>query len=107
MSSPDTHYVVTYRDARTGEIVHLRARTIRDSTLGLTFVAISDFVFEQTSAIVNPAEEALARRFEHTRALHLSLHAILSIEEVGVDHAGLKFERDRSNLLVFPPPEKP
>lgn len=99
-------YQITWRDARNGEIVVLRARTIRDSTLGLTFVAISDFVFETGSPILNPADEALARRFEATKALHLSIHSIISIEEIGSEHKGLSFEKDRSNLLVFPPDKK-
>lgn len=106
MASGTTHYVVTWRDPRNGEIVLLRARTIRDSTLGLTFVAIADFVFDASSTIVNPAEEALARRFANTKTLHLNLHTIISIEEVGDEHTGLTFERDRSNLLVFPPDRK-
>ena len=106
MSTSSEHYLVTWRDARNGEIVTLRARHIRDSTLGLTFVALSEFVWESSSPIVNPAEEALARRFEHTKTLHLSIHAIVSIEEIGADHQGLSFEKDRTNLLIFPPDKR-
>ena len=106
MSTPSDHYLVTWRDARNGEIMTLRVRQIRDSTLGLTFVALSDFVWESSSPIVNPAEEALARRFEQTKTLHLSIHAIVSIEEIGADHQGLSFEKDRANLLTFPPDKR-
>jgi hypothetical protein len=106
---PETapHYVVTWRDARTNDIVSVRARKVGDSPLGLVFVSISDFVWETRSAIVNPTEDALARRFEHTKALHLSVHAIVSIEEVGPDHGGLTFEADRSKVVPFSPgPDK-
>lgn len=101
-----THFVITWRDGVTGEVQSLRARSIRDSSLGLTFVAISDFVWDTESKIVNPATDALRRRFEHTKTLHVSIHTVLSIEEVGADHQGLVFEKDRSNLLVFPPDRK-
>jgi hypothetical protein len=106
MPQTSDHYLVTWRDPRNGEIAQLRAREIRDSSLGLTFVAITGFLWESSSPIVNPAEEALQRRFESTKTLHLSIHTILSIEEVGADHKGLSFEQDRANLLVFPPDKR-
>ena len=97
----DHLYVIAWRDPRNGEILEIKAKKIRDSSLGLTFVAISEFVLASRSAIVNPAEEALARRFEHTKALHLSIHAIVSIEEVDTAE-GLGLLADRSKLLLFP-----
>ena len=100
----DDHYVVTWRDPRNGEIATLRARTIRDSQLGLTFIAVSDFVWDSGSPIVNPAEEALARRFERTKTLHLSIHTVITIEEVGA--GGLALQGDRSNLVLFPPDKR-
>lgn len=100
----DDVYVVTWRDPRDGEIVTLRARTITDSGLGLTFVAISDFVWETGSALVNPAHEALVKRFQHTKTLHLSIHTVITIEEVG--GAGLVLQGDRSNLVLFPPDKR-
>lgn len=80
----------------------LKAKTIRDSTLGLSFIAISDFVFETESMVVNPVEEQMKARFENVRSLHLSIYSIISIEEVGPDHEGLSFKKDRSNLVAFP-----
>jgi hypothetical protein len=99
---PHTHYVISFRDPRSGDISTLRARSIADSTLGLSFVAVSDFVFDSGSMIINPAEEALRTRLEHVRSLHLSIYTILSVEEVGERNEGLRFERDRSNLVVLP-----
>jgi len=102
----DTHYVVTYRSAEDGAVTSLRVRRVDDSNLGPAFVCLSGFVFDTGSRIANPAEEALARRFEGTRRLHLSLFSILSIAEVGVEHPGLKLGLDRSNLVILPTPSK-
>jgi hypothetical protein len=98
----DTHFVVTYRDPKNEDIATIKARTVTDSTLGLSFVAISDFVFDSASRLVNPEEEAMRSRLAHVRSLHLSIYAILSVEEVGVEHEGLVFRHDRSNLVVLP-----
>ena len=102
MSSDDTCYRITYRDIAAEEVRILRARSISDSGLGLSFVRISDFVFEQHSTLVNPADEALARQFEGVKSLHLSMYTIVCVEELGPDHTGLSFENDRSKLLVLP-----
>jgi len=103
-----THYLVTYRDPKDNKVVSLRVRKVADSDLGLSFVAISDFIFKEGSLIIDPSEEDLRDRFAHTRRLHLSIYSILSIEEVGKSHKGLKFKQDKSNVLVLPrdkPPE--
>jgi hypothetical protein len=105
-SSPSTHFVVAWRDARNGEVLTARAREIRDSSLGLGFIAVSDFIWDTRSLIVNPAEEALSKRFERTKTLHLSIHCIVSIEEVGDEHQGLVFEKDKSNLVIFSPDKR-
>jgi len=54
--------------------------------------------------VFDPNEEALAKRFEGVRRLHLNLYAILAIEEVGVDNTGLSFDSDRSNVLMLRSP---
>lgn len=98
-----THYVVTYKDAETDETVTLRARKVFDSPLGLSFIALADFVFDGGGGLlVNPGEEALARRMAKVRTLHLSIYRVLSIQEVGDEADGLALVRDRSNLVVFP-----
>ncbi len=96
------HYVVHYRNPADGKTVSLKARTIRDSSLGLTFVAISDFILKSDSLVVNPEEEAQQKRFESIKTLHISIYHIISIEEVGTSPDGLTFKKDRSNLVMLP-----
>ena len=105
----ETFYLITYRDAKDAKVLTLKAKTVTDSTLGLSFVAISDFVFDTQSVVINPEEEDQKRQFEGVKTLHLSIYSIISIEEVGPAHKGLHFKKDKSNLLVLPgtaqPPE--
>jgi len=99
----ESYYVVTYRDARDGGFVTLKAKTVRDSTLGLGFVSISGFIFETPgTVVVNPVDEQLRARFENVKSLHLSIHSIVSVEEMGSRHRGLTLKKDRSNLLALP-----
>jgi hypothetical protein len=100
--SKDTYYLISYRDPKDGQIVTLKARQVTDSSLGLSFIAISDFVFNTGSLVVNPAEEDQKRRYEAVKTLHLSIYTIMSIEEVGQGNKGLRFKKDKSNLLVLP-----
>ena len=102
MEHHDTYYRITYRDIAEGKVQTLRARSISDSGLGLSFIQVSDFVFEQTSKLVNPADEALATQLKDVKSLHLSMYTIVCIEEVGHANQGLAFENDRSRLLVYP-----
>lgn len=104
-----THYVITYRDPKDNKIVSLKAGRVTDSSLGLSFIAIADFVFSSSMLVVNPEEEDLKRRLTDVKTLHISIYTIISIEEVGPAHRGLRFKKDRSNLLVLPgtaPPSK-
>ncbi len=94
-------FIVTYRDPKEEKVLQLKARSIRDSSLGLGFVAISDFIFTTGTMVLNPGEEQLKNRFKDVKTLHISIYTILSIEEVGPDHKGLKFEKDKSNLVVL------
>jgi hypothetical protein len=96
-----TYYSITYREPQEGKVKTLKAQTVTDSSLGLSFVAISDFVFDTASRVVNPAEEDRKRQFEGVKTLHLSIYTIISIEEVGAEHCGLRFKRDKSNLVVL------
>lgn len=98
----DIYFVITFRDYKDGNNITLKARKVTDSSLGLSFVAISDFIFDTQTLVVNPAEEDLKRRFASVKTLHLSIYSILSIEEVGSGHKGLSFAHDKSKLLVLP-----
>ena len=97
----ETFFIVTYRDLQEDKVLSLKARQVTDSSLGLSFVAISDFVFQTDSLVLNPAEEDQKKRFEGVKSLHLSIYTIISIEEVGAEHKGLKFKKDKSNLVVL------
>lgn len=105
----ETFYLITYRNAGDTKVLTLKARTVADSSLGLSFVAISGFLFDTTSIVINPEEEDQRRRFEGVKTLHLSIYHIISIEEVGLAHKGLKFKKDKSHLVVLttdqPPPK--
>ncbi len=102
----DTFYIVSYRDPKDNAIKTLRVRNIGDSDLGLSFVALSDFIFKD-SVIIDPGEEDLKDRFANTKRLHLSIYAILSIEEKGEANAGLAFKHDKAKLLVLPTDPSP
>lgn len=95
-------YLIHFRDPKDGEMVSLKAHSITDSSLGLSFVRISDFVFDLSSVVVKPSEEQLAKRLENVKSLHLSIYSIISIEELGKEHKGLHFIKDKSNLVVLP-----
>jgi len=100
-SSNKNCYQVHYRDPKDGRSVSIKAAKITDSTLGLSFIAISDFIFEASGLLVNPEEEAKKLEFENVKTLHLSIYSILSISEVGEKSKSLNFKNDRSNLLVL------
>ena len=99
----ETYYLISYRDAKDAKVLTLKAKTVTDSGLGLSFVAISDFIFDTKSVVINPEEEDQKRQFEGVKTLHLSIYSIISIEEVGEDHKGLKFKKDKSNLVILSP----
>lgn len=106
-SIKDTYYLVTYRDPKDGQVISLKAKKVTDSSLGLSFIALSDFLFEADSLVVNPAEEDLKKRFSAVKTIHLSIYSVLSIEEVGLEQKSLTFEKDKSNLVVFPSTPRP
>ena len=93
-------YIITYRDPKEEKVLQLKARTVKDSSLGLSFVSISDFVFDTKSIVVSPQEDYLRKRFENIKRLHISIYSILSIEEVG-EKTNLTFTKDKSNLVVL------
>ena len=103
----ETFYLISYRDAKDAKVLTLKAKIVTDSSLGLSFVAISDFVFDTKSVVINPEEEDQKRQFEGVKTLHLSIYTIISIEEVGENHKGLKFKKDKSNLVILSPEQQP
>ncbi len=99
--SSSAYFVVTYRDLKEGQIHSIKAKSIVDSSLGLSFIAVSDFIFETDSVVVNPSEEALAHRFEDVKTLHLSIYCVISIEERGASPKDIKFKDDKSQLKII------
>lgn len=95
-----SYYLIHYRDPKDGQIVALKARRIEDSTLGLSFVRVSDFFFSTDSVVVQPTEVQLEKRFQNVQSLHLSIYSIVSIEELG--EKKLKFRKTKNNLIAFP-----
>ena len=106
-ASENTFYNITYKDPIEGKVVSLKAKKIHDSSLGMSFIAISDFVFNTSNVVVDPAEESLSKKFQNIKKLHLSIYGVISVEEIGVEHKGLSFINDKSNLVVFPKNETP
>jgi hypothetical protein len=102
-------YVVSYKDPKDGTIVSLKVKSISDSTLGLSFVALSGFLFESSTILVNPEEESMKKKFENIKTLHLSIYSVISIAEMGTETPRLAFRNDKSNLFVLqqPPTQSP
>ena len=96
-----TFFIISYKDPKDGKNRAIKAKSITDSSLGLSFVAISDFIFDTHSILVNPDEESKKLEFEHVKTLHLSIYSILSISEVGEHHKSLSFENDKAKLLII------
>ncbi len=96
-----SYYVVTYRDQTDASVVSLKVRSIEDSSLGLGFVALSGFIFEQNSILIKPDEDARKRKFENVKTIHLSIYCILSICEMGLEVPKLAFRNDKANLLMM------
>lgn len=102
MTKESVCYLISYRDPKDGSVQSLKAKSISDSTLGLSFIAISQFIFGSSSILVDPEEESLKKRFENIKTLHLSIYSILSIAEMGAETPKLAFKNDKSNLVVLP-----
>lgn len=100
MSQPKSLFLVTYKDPQDGEITSLSVNSVVDSTLGLSFVSLSGFIFDNNSLVVKPKEEQLKEKLKGVNSLHISIYSIISIKELS--STSLTFEKDKSNLLVLP-----
>lgn len=95
-------YHVYFKDPKEGTIQTLKVKRIEDSPLGLSFVKLSDFVFETNTLLIQPSEEQLKKKFEKIGSLHLSIYHIISIEEHGQTTEPIKFKSSKAKLLSFP-----
>lgn len=104
-----SYFEVNYRDPVEGKNVSLKAGKIEDSSLGLSFIRLSDFFFDTSSLVIKPEEENMKKRFEKIKSLHLSIYTVVSIAEIGKaqEGEGLSFKTDRSNLVVLPGAKPP
>ena len=103
MPESQSIFVVTYRSPdKKDENISIRVRKVEDSVLGPAFIALSDFIFQRKSALINPQDEYAKKRFQSTKTLHISIYNIISIEEKGEEHPGLQLA-DRGKLLQFDP----
>jgi hypothetical protein len=104
-----SYYCVSYKDPIDGKNVKLKAKTIKDSNLGLSFIFISDFIFAHSgsSKIIDPSEEKLKTALKETKGLHLSIYSIIMIEEMGPHHNGLHFNQNKGKVLILPSDNAP
>ena len=101
MSDKKTCFLVNYRDPKEGTLTSLKVTNIEDSSLGLSFVALSGFIFESSSILVDPQLESQKVQFENIETLHLSIYSIVSIAEVGLHKKRLEFKHDKSNPVSY------
>jgi hypothetical protein len=100
--NPEKLFRIHFRDPKNSDIVSLQAQSIQDSPLGLSFVCISDFVFEDHGLVIKPSEEQMKAKLENVKCLHISIYSVISIEELGSSNKKLKFKKDKSNLVMLP-----
>ena len=96
-----TLYLIQYREPKDGSYQSIKAQKIQDSPLGLSFIAISDFVFDSSPIVINPNEEAKKLEFEKVKTLHLSIYSIQSICEMGDRGNSLSFKNDKSQIFIL------
>ena len=87
-------FLVNYKDPMDDKVVSLNARSVKDSSLGLSFISISDFVFETNRLVIKPSQEQLQKKLEKTKSLHISIYSIISIEAVSYTHLTLPTNRE-------------
>lgn len=96
-----TYFKVSFNDPQDKKPITLDVRDISDSNLGLSFVCLSGFMFDNNKVVIDPEEEALRKRFDGVKSLHVSIYSILSVVEMGIENRGLKFKNDKSNVLIL------
>ena len=95
----------SYLDA----IYEIYARKVGESEM-FGFLVVEDFVFgENTSLVVDPAEEKLKLEFNSVKRTFIPMHAVLRIDEV--NKQGVAKVRDKSTetnkVSIFPVPSRP
>ena len=65
-----TYYKVTYRDPKDGKTVDLKAKTIKDSNLGLSFIFVSDFILSHEMSFFITAKDNIIL----DKVIHENIH---------------------------------
>ncbi len=104
--SKKTLYRITfsYLDA----VYEIYARKVSESDL-FGFLAVEEFIFgENSSLVVDPAEERLKLEFNSVKRTFIPMHAVFRIDEV--DKQGVAKVRDKfpdsNKVTMFPVPGK-
>lgn len=95
-------YRITF--ANQDAVYEIYARKVSESEM-FGFLEIEEFVFgENTSLVVDPAEERLKLEFSHVKRTFVPMHAVFRIDEV--DKQGVSKVRDKSRddskISMFP-----
>ena len=72
------------------------------------FIYVAELIFDQNSTIViDPAEEKIRNEFENVNVLHLPMHSIIRIEEVKKKMScKIRDIKKGENITPFPPMPK-
>ncbi|MBL8300421.1 MAG: DUF1820 family protein [Rhodanobacteraceae bacterium] len=104
----NTLYKVTF--INNGKSYEIYARHVGTSHLW-GFTEVGQLVFEPRGEglVVDPTEERLREEFQHTRTLHLPMHAIVKVEEVERrSPASIRDAANGEKITPFPfPPARP
>ncbi len=87
-----------------GKVYELYARGIQQSSM-LGFIEVEDLIFgEQTSVVIDPAEERLSNEFSGVRRCYIPMHAIMRIDEVEKEGHGKITDAgtEGANITAFP-----
>ncbi len=100
-------YRVTF--AYLDAVYEIYAQKVGESEM-FGFLVVEDFVFgENTSLVVDPAEERLKLEFNSVKRTYIPMHAVFRIDEVSKH--GVAKVRDKSTdtnkVSIFPLPGKP
>lgn len=90
-----------------GQVWELYVRRVDSSSLW-GFVLLEGFVFgEQSTLLIDPAEERLRAQFEGVQRSHVPAHAVIRIDEVASVGQVRISEGQGGNIMPFPAPPGP
>lgn len=86
------------------KVYELYAREVYSSDI-YGFIYVSDLVFDQnTTIVIDPAEDKLKDEFENVNVLHLPMQSVIRIEEVKKKMScKIRDIKNGENISHFPP----